>query len=176
MRKTHGKPLSDIGANELRCAIIKQALDDVEDWIISKEFVTDRVIDGLSEKGKEQAYFIRNQTRYHAVDAQKFLGGKYCQILAGNLNIPLLEEQVQKNADDKIELLNTPTRLYRGTRKHHQYLHTYDSLYDMQLSVIQERVVPSYFLNRIKEDKITKGKYFEFDWKGVSYYAEIGWK
>lgn len=170
------KPLSDIGANELRCAIIKQALDDVEDFILSKEFVTDKVIDGLSEKWQEQAHFMRNQTRYHAEDAQKFLGGKWCQILAGNLNVPLLIDQVQKNADDKIELLSTPTKLYRGTRKHHQYLHTYDSLYGMQLSIIQERVIPSYFLNRIKEDKATKEKYIEFDWKGVSYYAEIGWK
>lgn len=168
--------VDDSGADELRCAVIRQALEDYEDGILWNEFVNDRLINniaGITESYKTYIYNSLNQVEKQAKDAKKFLDGSWCRILAGNLDVSKLIQQTEKNADTKIEILSTPCKLYKGTRKNHELYKEYNSLYEMQIDILKVSITPTYFLLRIRTAK--GKKYLEFIDKRQSYYVKLGW-
>lgn len=140
------------GWDDLRMAIIKQALLDYKDGLICKHFLTDEELSKMPKNRRPAAVECRSTTIAQAGRAIGFFRSEWCDMVRGDVRIRPLVEEVKRKAVADIKLLSAPTMLFRGKKGKRYWVADYDRLFDMARDIFPKIVVPMYILSKVNRE------------------------
>lgn len=161
-----------MGYDDLRMAIIKQALDDLEEGRIAHSFLHPNKIDELTDiKMRDKRYKYLKNTHKNLIQAIKFLQTDWADALAGKLDVKSLVDQTERNARRKIRWLKKKVSIYKFEKGEKVFVKKYKRLYDVQADYFSDDS-PLTILTKIRT--VNGYKYLGFQLKGEKYIGIFG--
>jgi hypothetical protein len=160
------------GWDDLRMAIIRQALLDYKDGLIVERFLTYDVLDEIDTKERrDDATAYLSAALKDKKSAIDFFRAD-CGIVKGDLKVAPLVKEMKRQAAQEIKLLNTPCTMFVGKRHHRIWYKDYPRLFDAARDIFPTIRVPTYILSKVDFDRFAVPT-LEFAHNGQKYFGIV---